>query len=222
MKKDWLSEVIRFDLRPTTYRYAVALRLLAVDNEVHNTSSEISYVLGLRPEQTCRSRKELADVGLIEEAVHPSGKRFIILTTHRVGTIGENIYNIYNYINNNIENKTKGGMQGGKKVATPKKEKRTLAQIKKELPEWVDPETWDQYVEMRQRIRKPLTAYAGELVIRDLKKFREMGQDPNENLRQSIKNSWQGVFALKDVSSRSGVSDGKQSINDLVAKLEEL
>lgn len=51
---------------------------------------------------------------------------------------------------------------------------------------------------MRERIKKPATRRAQELVLMDLSK---LGGDPNEILLQSIKNSWQGVFALKGGTS---------------------
>ena len=57
---------------------------------------------------------------------------------------------------------------------------------------------WKDFIEMRTRIRKPMTVRAGELLIMDLNKITN-----NENiqiaiLNQSIKNSWQGVFPLKN------------------------
>ena len=51
---------------------------------------------------------------------------------------------------------------------------------------------------MRNKIKKPLTDYAKELLIKDLTKF-EASRTGNANiaLENSIKNSWQGVFEPK-------------------------
>lgn len=69
------------------------------------------------------------------------------------------------------------------------------------LPEKINSETWQAYLEMRKAIRKPATKHAQKLII---KKLLTMKDDPNLVLEQSIQNSWQGVFDLK----RSNYGDG--------------
>jgi hypothetical protein len=56
---------------------------------------------------------------------------------------------------------------------------------------------WLSFVEMRKKIRKPLTEGAAELIRRELSKLSEQGQDPIGILEQSVMNSWAGVFPLK-------------------------
>jgi hypothetical protein len=63
------------------------------------------------------------------------------------------------------------------------------------LPPEIDADIWKDFVEMRQKIKAPLTERAKKEILSDLEKI---GQDKNEILRQSIKNSWRGVFGLKD------------------------
>lgn len=63
------------------------------------------------------------------------------------------------------------------------------------LPENINPETWSAYLEMRKTIKKPATIYAQKLIIGKLAKMRD---DPNKVLEQSISNSYQGVFPLKE------------------------
>ena len=65
------------------------------------------------------------------------------------------------------------------------------------LPSWINTDTWNDYVEMRKKIRKPPTERAKILAIRYLTSMRELGHDPNAILEQSIMNSWQGLFELK-------------------------
>lgn len=66
-----------------------------------------------------------------------------------------------------------------------------------ELPEWVDSRTFQDFKDMRTKIRKPMTDRAVELLIADLSKLRDKGHDPKLVLEQSIKKSWQGVFELR-------------------------
>jgi hypothetical protein len=59
------------------------------------------------------------------------------------------------------------------------------------------------FEEMRKKIRKPLTPRAKEIM---LKKLKELAKDEKTQiaiLEQSIMNSWQGVFPLKDEQRRN-------------------
>lgn len=64
-------------------------------------------------------------------------------------------------------------------------------------PSWVDPEAWAGFVEMRKKIRHPLTARAAELVVKELDKLRATGADPTTILDQSTRNSWRDVFPIR-------------------------
>lgn len=68
------------------------------------------------------------------------------------------------------------------------------------LPDWIDAEAWSGFVEMRRKIRKPMTERAARLTVRDLEKLKAAGQDPNAVLDQSTKRCWQGVFPLEPSS----------------------
>jgi hypothetical protein len=72
------------------------------------------------------------------------------------------------------------------------------------LPDWIDPEAWAGYVEMRKRIKKPMTERAAKLVVESLGRLKQAGNDPSAVLDQSTQNSWQGVFPIK-VDRTAGV-----------------
>jgi hypothetical protein len=52
-----------------------------------------------------------------------------------------------------------------------------------------------KYLEMRQKIRKPATEHAIELVLKELQKYPL--ETATKMLEQSIMNSWQGIFPLR-------------------------
>lgn len=111
------------------------------------------------------------------------------------------------------------GSKGGKqKVANASKSKQKVANLadsdnknknesknksenknKNDLPIFINKNLFDSFVQMRNKIKKPLTDYAKELLIKDLTKF-EAFRTGNANiaLENSIKNSWQGVFEPKN------------------------
>jgi hypothetical protein len=62
------------------------------------------------------------------------------------------------------------------------------------LPEKIDPPLWEAFEEMRKSIKAPLTDHAKKLILDKLMRF----DDPNGSLRQSIENTWRGVFPLKE------------------------
>jgi hypothetical protein len=47
---------------------------------------------------------------------------------------------------------------------------------------------------MRKSIKAPLTDHAKKLIVDKLMRF----DDPNGSLRQSVENTWRGVFPVKE------------------------
>ena len=79
------------------------------------------------------------------------------------------------------------------------KEKRGI-----DLPEWLSQEVWDAFVEMRIKIKHPLTEYAQMLAIKKLTRLRNQGEDANEILEKAILNSWRGIYSQKDERDKNG------------------
>ncbi len=72
-----------------------------------------------------------------------------------------------------------------------------------ELPADIDAGLWAEFVEMRQKLRKPPTDRAKWLIIGKLANIEaEHGHPPRKVLQQSIRNSWQDVFPLRDEGRR--------------------
>ncbi len=88
----------------------------------------------------------------------------------------------------------------GDKTKTKKRKEKKIKESGDngfKLPEWVDNKAWNNFIEMRNKIRKPMTEKAKSLIVIELTKLRDKGNNPIEVLNQSIVNSWQGVFELK-------------------------
>lgn len=66
-----------------------------------------------------------------------------------------------------------------------------------EVPDWIPPDAWTDFCEMRKLIRKPLTPAAMRLQIKALDELRGKGHDPRAVLEQSTAASWQGLFPIK-------------------------
>ena len=72
------------------------------------------------------------------------------------------------------------------------------------LPEFIKQDIWDAFVEMRIKQKANPTQRAKELLVKDLEKVKNKGDDPNLVLEQSIKNGWKGLFPLKDGNHKTG------------------
>lgn len=72
------------------------------------------------------------------------------------------------------------------------------------LPEWINPELWFAFMEVRKAKKAPNTEYAKKLLVNEIKKLQEFGANPNEIINQSILRGWTGVFPLKDNNGHNG------------------
>ncbi len=68
------------------------------------------------------------------------------------------------------------------------------------LPNWISFSLWREWVEFRQALRKPIrTEQGANGAIRELEKFRQQGFSPEQVIRHSIANEYQGLYAPKGV-----------------------
>jgi len=87
------------------------------------------------------------------------------------------------------------------------------------LPDWIPEKTWEEYLEMRKRMKKPLLEKSFPRVWKELDRLRGMGNSSETVLNQSIINTWQGVFEIKkpfntggkDVGIRTSRSDPRDT-----------
>src|SRR5271166_2666517 len=79
-----------------------------------------------------------------------------------------------------------------------------------DLPQWIDREAWDGYIEMRSKIKKPLTRRGMKLAIGKLFELRAQGYDSTEVLDQSTFNCWQGLFPIRKETERESFEERRQ------------
>jgi hypothetical protein len=72
------------------------------------------------------------------------------------------------------------------------------------LPMWVDQQLWDDFIEMRKKIKKPATDRAKQLLVNELQKLVEQGYGQEEIIGNSIKNCWQDFYAPKHNGNSRG------------------
>ncbi len=105
--------------------------------------------------------------------------------------------------NHNAITTEKKAITTGESTQRKKETKETKETI---LPDFIDKELWNDFLDMRKKARKSPTDRAKELLIKDLEKLKADGTDPSEVLRQSIKNNWSALYPLK--GGQSGKNRG--------------
>ena len=70
------------------------------------------------------------------------------------------------------------------------------------LPDFIPKEAWEGFVEMRKKIKSPITDYAVKRAINKLKEMKEAGEDIEKVLDQSTMANWKGLFPVKDKQGR--------------------
>lgn len=70
------------------------------------------------------------------------------------------------------------------------------------LPIWVPLDAWEAWIEMRTKMRKPITDYAKQLALKKLDEMHKHGTDVRMVLEQSILNGWQGIFEARRTRDR--------------------
>jgi hypothetical protein len=112
------------------------------------------------------------------------------------------------------ERRQKGGTKGAREQLPNKEDLGTIKPKPLNIPDWLPVQAWTEYEVMRAKIKKPMTERSMELAIAKLDSLRRQGHDPTAVLEQSIFNSWQGLFPVKETTD-AGRNSGKNFLEEL-------
>jgi hypothetical protein len=87
-------------------------------------------------------------------------------------------------------------------LAIPERETETERETEKkpvslELPDWLNKTDWNDFVEMRKKLKKPMTDRAVKLMLSKLETMKNKGIDTSEVLQKSILANWSDVYEPK-------------------------
>jgi hypothetical protein len=77
-------------------------------------------------------------------------------------------------------------------------------------PAGVQVSTWMEFLELRKKIGRPLTAGAVDLALRELATLAAEGDDPQRIVEQSIARSWSWLYGLPKNGSKGGLSRAEE------------
>lgn len=65
------------------------------------------------------------------------------------------------------------------------------------VPEWADKSAWDEFMEIRKKLKAVNSPRALAGIVNKLSKIKDSGNSPNEAIEASIRNSWKDVYEPK-------------------------
>ncbi len=89
-----------------------------------------------------------------------------------------------------------------KSIKTDVKKNAPASERNFELPDFIDPKDWDDFIAHRVQIKKPMGNIAVTRAINLLTTFHNQGEDIHAVMDQSIINGWAGLFSLKNQKGR--------------------
>lgn len=112
-------------------------------------------------------------------------------------------------------------------VIVKAKEKKVVAtKPAPSLPDFIDPEIWNDFVEHRKTLKKPINESTLRYMIPEIMKAHNNGWDVNELIAKAIAEGWQGFVFDKHKDSRpcgkDVVVNGQLSPAEVAAKKEKL
>jgi len=106
----------------------------------------------------------------------------------------------------------------------PKKPSKKEKVIKKKtnLPDFIDKDLWNDFIDMRKGLKKNPTELAIELLIKKLTKFNDEGQDTSKILENSIMNSYLGLFAIKELNQKGDSNAKSNGLTEMERATEQM
>jgi hypothetical protein len=92
--------------------------------------------------------------------------------------------------------------------AREEKKREEVKPIAFEVPDWVPRAEWDSFVEMRTKLKSPLTNRGKTLALAALVKLKAEGHDPRSVIDEAVLKGWKSFYAPKTSPAAANPWDG--------------
>lgn len=205
------SEALAWAFKQNVKPSAVKFTLVAMSEcanyktgDIHPSIEHLVEITGQDRKTIIANIAKLEELGLLVDTGERSGR------TRQIKVYRLSMQTVPNTEQSQMRNSSVSpSKQSQKRDTEPSKEPSTseakassVSRVRKAngdfvLPSHIPGEQWAAYVEMRAKIRKPMTAYAMRLAVKELDALAADGWPPGAVLDQSTMNDWQGLFPLK-------------------------
>lgn len=232
--------LLDFQARPAVHHIALILAVWADDEgRIQQISRPaLSRLSGASQTTVKRALREMTEAGWLHTEKHhrPQGRG--TTNAYRIGKPGHQGHNVRVLKKGACETPPKPQQERGPhrppSTKTAKKNSNKAQQAPKKKGASQTPQvfidlfttyserldmrqdTWEQWVEYRREIGKPMTRTAAARILKKLERMMEEdGQEPWRVIHQSIENGWRGLFPVKDENENApagGNQPGRQGV----------
>jgi len=161
----------------------------------------------LKPGQFITGRLKLSnDTGIQQSKVERVLKVFE--SEHQIEQQGTTKFRIISIVNwDKYQNgEQQNELQMNSKRTASEQQVNTINKEKKEkkankaplsLPDWIEPGLWKDFKDHRNKLRKPMTQKAEEILIKKIESLKDAGHNPKHLIITAIERGWQTVFEPK-------------------------
>jgi hypothetical protein len=90
-----------------------------------------------------------------------------------------------------------------------------------QVPDWMPVDAWNDFVESRRKIRKPMTQNAIKLAISTLSKLKSEGNNVQEVIEQSILCGYSGLFPVSKGKKQSVTDQNRSAVEEIKLRLRQ-
>lgn len=131
--------------------------------------------------------------------VHPTPERGSPITGNLTGKL-----------NRSLNNTPKPPLQKKPEKQKPPPETKFI------LPDWINAETWNAFMAVREKKKAVQSDYAISLIVKKLGNWKDQGHDPNDIINTSVTNSWKDVFEPKPSRNHQAGRTGGSSVDTFI------
>lgn len=89
------------------------------------------------------------------------------------------------------------------------------------LPQYIDREAWDAWMEVRRHLKAPNTDYAVKLLVYEVQRIKDAGHDPNAAIKQSVLKGWKDVWPSKEKEIEAAPQSQAEKTAEMLRQREE-
>lgn len=89
------------------------------------------------------------------------------------------------------------------------------------LPQYIDREAWEAWMEVRKQLKAPNTDYALKLLVYEVQRIKDAGHDPNAAIKQSVLKGWKDVYPSKEKAIEAAPQSQADKTAEMLRQREE-
>ena len=209
----WIAKDVWLDKRLNTLEKVILMEIDSLDNEERGCYASNQYLAEFcqcSETKISTAISKLINLGYLY--IKSFDGRIRILKSRLSNFERQDLKNLKADIKKVKEN----NIVNNKESKKESKKEKTYDEVLEQITNADVKNTLYEFIKMRKFIKKPMTSFALQKMINKLRKLAETPDKAIAILEQSILNSWQDIYELKDSNKKSKFEDNfKQAVEEL-------